>query len=280
MFCLIIFGVFRLYSGMWKYAGLNDMNRILGANLVCAAFQVIGSCLFVCRMPITYYFIGAVVQFALIAVSRFSYRMLSFEISKISKAKNSASLNAMVVGSGEAARMALNQLDRGNVVHPVCVLNYKEHPMGSMLDGVQVVKGLDNLEGALKKHKVAIVIIADSVMPQATRKQIRQICKVSNVEVQDFSVYLQNGGGSMTLKNLAEYSKGEVELVIDGKRKTFADAEQALMDTAGNYVVESFSAKEDKLVVELRSNRVVLNDLNASWVKDQEKETGEEISFF
>ena len=152
--------------------------------------------------------------------------------------------------------------------------------MGSMLDGVQVVKGLDNLEGALKKHKVAIVIIADSVMPQATRKQIRQICKVSNVEVQDFSVYLQNGGGSMTLKNLAEYSKGEVELVMDGKRKTFADAEQALMDTAGNYVVESISAKEDKLVVELRSNRVVLNDLNASWVKDQEKETGEEISFF
>ena len=32
--CLVVFGAFRLYSGMWKYAGVHDFNRILGASVV------------------------------------------------------------------------------------------------------------------------------------------------------------------------------------------------------------------------------------------------------
>lgn len=27
--CLVIFGAFKLYNNRWKYAGLNDLNRIL-----------------------------------------------------------------------------------------------------------------------------------------------------------------------------------------------------------------------------------------------------------
>ena len=33
--CLVIFCCFNLYSGIWKYAGFNDLNRIVGANVVC-----------------------------------------------------------------------------------------------------------------------------------------------------------------------------------------------------------------------------------------------------
>ena len=30
--CIVIFAVFRLYGGMWRYAGINDMNRIILAR--------------------------------------------------------------------------------------------------------------------------------------------------------------------------------------------------------------------------------------------------------
>lgn len=280
VFCLIVFAAFKLYSGLWKYAGLNDMNRILGANIICAGFQVLGTLLFVCRMPITYYCIGAALQFCLIAGSRFSVRIISFEANKIAKARSGANLNAMIVGSGESARMLTNQLDRGNVAHPVCVVNYKGNSMGTMLDGVQVINGLENLKSALNKYKVSIVIIADSLMSEQIRETIRETCEAAGVEVQDFSGYFQNDMGSISLKTIAQYCDGEVDLVVDDIRKSFPDAEQALMNTPGSYVVESISATAGKLVVVLKTNRLVLNDLNASWVRDQEKETGEEISFF
>ena len=278
--CLIIFCAFKLYSGLWKYAGLNDMNRIIFSNVLCAAVQIVGSCLFVRRMPITYYAIGAAIQFCMIAASRFSYRVISFEFHKISKAQNNNLFNAMVVGSGETARSFLGQLDRMNIVHPVCLLNYKGNYGRSILDGVPVINGAEHLESAMKKYDIRIVIIVDSVIPENIRNRIKELCKEMNVEVQDFSGYLQSGGSGITVRKLAELSTGEVELVIDESRKTFADGETAWMNTPGNYVVDSISAQDNKLVIHMHTNRVVLNDLNASWVEDQKKITGEDISFF
>ena len=73
---------------------------------------------------------------------------------------------------------------------------------------------------------------------------------------------------------------GKVELVVNGEHQQYADCEQALVNAAGKYVVKSISARADTLVIELTDHSVVQNDLNADWVKDQEKETGEAISFF
>ena len=41
--CLVIFCCFSLYSGIWKYAGFNDLNRIVGANVVCFIVHIIGT---------------------------------------------------------------------------------------------------------------------------------------------------------------------------------------------------------------------------------------------
>ena len=30
--CVAVFALFSLYGGMWRYAGINDMNRVIGAN--------------------------------------------------------------------------------------------------------------------------------------------------------------------------------------------------------------------------------------------------------
>lgn len=149
-----------------------------------------------------------------------------------------------------------------------------------MLDGIPVVNGLDNLSYALQKYQVNLVIIADSLMPQEVRTKIKETCKEADVETQDFSGYFNAAQQGVTLKNLAQCSVGAVELVIDGMHRKYDDGEQALMNTAGNYDVKAVSAKADTLVIELTGHTVVKNDLNAEWVKQQEKETGEEISFF
>lgn len=283
--CLVIFCCFSLYSGIWKYAGFNDLNRIVGANVVCFIVHIIGTLILLrgtplIRMPISFYCLSAFTQTCLITASRFSYRLLLMEKVRVANNGKGATINAMVIGAGGTGKIVLQELEREKTVRPVCALNYKEIGFGSLLDGVPVVNGVENLKGAIEKYRVNFVIIASAVMPQEVRNRIKDICREASVEVQDYSGFFQGFGGSVTLKNLAECADGKVELVVNGEHQQYADCEQALVNAAGKYVVKSISARADTLVIELTDHSVVQNDLNADWVKDQEKETGEAISFF
>lgn len=278
--CLAVFFCFKLYNGMWKYAGINDLNRVFTANALTMLIQIIGSLFFVRRMPVSYYCIGAVIQFCLIVASRFWYRILMIEGRKYIKGKNSVSFRAMIVGSGETGRLILKHLERENLAKPVCILNYKDNGIVGTLNGVPVISGVNKLQDAIQKYQVNYVIIADTVMSDDIRKQIKVQCQETEIEVQDFSGYFQNTGSDITLKKLVEYTTGEVVINIDGISQTFADGEQALMNVTGKYTVKAIYAKANQLVIELQKNSVVRNDLNEMWVQKQEQETGEQISFF
>ena len=280
--CLVVFFAFKLYNSRWKYAGLYDLNRIAVACLITCVIQVAGSMIFFMRMPVTYYLIGAFVQFALISASRFSYRFFLVERDRVRKMWSKTNINVMVVGVGETSRIVIRHLeaDVDNAAHPVCVVDFRGEEFGDRIGGIPVVSGVDKIGESVKKYNVESVILADTLMPQTVRRQIREICKEIGVEVQDFSGYFQDGRGSVSLRSLMEYANGPVELVLNGQSKVFPDGEQAMLDTTGKYLVSSVSAKGDRLVVVLQKDVLVPNDVKEEWVQDYQKETGEDISFF
>lgn len=280
--CFFIFALFKLYNNRWKYAGLNDLNRILLACLVTCVVQVVGTVVFVLRMPITYYVIGAVIQFCMIAGSRFAYRLFLMERSRVRSFKKGTSIPVMIVGVGETSHIVRRHLERDvdNAAHPACLMDFRGEGFGDMLEGLPIVSGVGKIADAIKKYGVECVILADSTMPKDVRQTIRDICAGLNVEVQDFAGYFQESRGAVTMRNLMEYTKGEVELVVSGKRHCFANGEQAVMSVTGKYVVKSVSARENRLVVELQKDILVPNDVKEEWVQNYEKETGEDISFF
>lgn len=280
--CLIVFFAFKLYNSRWKYAGLNDMNRILAACVVTFLIQVVGSIVLVMRMPVTYYLIGAVIQFTLIAISRFSYRFFLVERDRARKRKIKTSINVMVVGVGETCRIVLKHLERDSesAAKPVCLVDFRGNEFGNMLEGIPMVSGIENIADAVKKYNVESIVLADAVMPVEVRKQIREICQGIGVDVQDFSGYFQSNRGAISLRNLLEYAKGPVELVINDKRQDFSSGEEAMLSLNGKYVVSTVSARDNKLVIVLQKDVLVPNDVKEEWVQDYKKETGEDISFF
>lgn len=278
---IVVFVLFKLYNNRWRHAGLHDLNRIFVANAATAAIHIAGTLLFVCRMPMTYYFIGAVLQFLLIAASRFAYRLFVLEGNRIRRMGN-AKLNVMIVGEGETARILRSQIesDSSNVARPVCIFSYHGTFAGKLINGLPVLADLSKLDEHFSKYQVKCVILADSLMPAEIRKQIREACRKNDIEVQDFSGYLTNDGRNFTLKRLMEYAHGPVEIKLDGKVQSFQNGEQALMAYPGKYDVRKIYANADKVGVEIIGKTVILNDTNEDWVKDAENKSGEEISFF
>lgn len=279
VFCLIVFACFRLYSSMWKYAGLHDLNRVFGANAVCFAGHVVGTLAFGIRMPITFYCIGAVIQVCLIAISRFAYRLLIVE-KGVLFGNDGASVNAMVVGVGSTARSAVKAMERESTVRAACMLDYRNENIGAFFDGVPVVTGIENLKSSIEKYHIQTVLIASASMSSQNRVRVQEICAECGIEVQNYAGYFQSFGNGISLKVLTEFVSGPVEIALGGSIRKFDDCEQAVMNIAGKYVVSSLTARGGILHIELGDNDVVQNDLNEEWVKKQEQETGEEISFF
>ena len=189
--CIIVFWLFRLYGGMWQYAGLNDMNRIIGASLTTAVIHIIGTALFIRRMPITYYIIGAILQFLFITLIRFGYRIWLVEKKKIAGSRKSGS-PAMVIGAGEAARRMVMDLDNSDAYRPVCILDSKGGTYGRMMDGIPVYGGIDRLPNVISQYDIRHIFIADPLLQPELKSEIEKICRDKDIELQDYgySIYL------------------------------------------------------------------------------------------
>ena len=257
VFCLIVFSGFRLYTRRWKYASTEDLNRILMANIVTCVGHIAGTLLITVRMPLTYYALGAIIQLALIVVSRLSFRMVMLEVERSrSRRRSSGPLKkVMVIGVGETAHQVLRHMehDLDGTMKPVCMVDFREFSFGAMMEGIPVVGGVDAIAGATKAYGVESVILADTTMPGAVRKRVREICDELNLKVQDYVGYFQESWGSMTLSTMVAYATSEVELVINGVHRKCPNGKQAAKHITEHHAVKAIYAKNNRLVIELQT---------------------------
>ena len=76
VYCVIIFWAFRLYKSIWRFASITELERIILATLITTIVHVIVITLVMHRMPISYYLVGAILQFFFVVGIRFAYRFV------------------------------------------------------------------------------------------------------------------------------------------------------------------------------------------------------------
>ena len=70
--CLGSFWFLRLYRSLWRFASITELWRVILSSVITTVFHVVGITLVFRRMPISYYLVGAMLQFALVLAIRFS----------------------------------------------------------------------------------------------------------------------------------------------------------------------------------------------------------------
>lgn len=229
---IVIFVAFRLYGGLWRYAGVNDMNRIILATLSTSVIHIVGTCLFVTRMPITYYILGTIFQFIFVVIIRFSYRVVLVEKRKIrTRGKNIP--NCIVVGTGENGRRVFKHIEEANAYRPVAVIG---NGSGTM-DGVPIIT-IDTV----KWDDVDAVFIADPLLPIDERNRIKEKCG-EKIEIQDYTGYFSNLGGRLSVSELLSVISGPVNIDINGVERSFSSGEEAIQSFTKQYDVKGLEGK-------------------------------------
>ena len=228
--CLVVFYICGLYNGMWRYAGLDDMNRIILANVITAAVQFFGTRLFVGRMPTSYYIIGSLLQFVLVAAIRFANRFLYVRRQRAEKLKT-WSIPAMVVGSGDAGMEFTRYLESNSPFQVVVMVG--EHS-GKTMDGIPIVD-YSSIPSQIQYHGISTLFIADESLSQAQREEIRKAGK--GIEVRDYLEYLSALPGCMPMGTLLGIVEGPVTVTVDGVDRSFSNIQECKSALGDGYIV-------------------------------------------
>ncbi len=203
--CLIIFWRLRLYNSIWRFASYDELLRCILSSVITTLIQIIGITVFVQRMPITYYFIGAVLQFGFVVGIRFSYRFILLLRSRnINNDTNGT--NCMLIGAGNAGQMILREIRNSSEIHEkvCCIIDDNPNKWNRFVEGIPVVGGRDDILANVEKYEIRKIYIAIPTATAENRRDILNICKETNCELKNLPGMYQLASGEVSIKDMKD----------------------------------------------------------------------------
>lgn len=176
LFSIAVFWYLKLYKSIWRFASYSELLRVSVATIISALFHTVGITLLYIRMPISYYFIGALLQYVAVLGIRFSYRFILL-IRKIRVKQINSRI--MVIGAGSAGQMLIRDIQRAGEVdgEVVCIIDDNQNKWGRTIDNIPVVGGRENILEMVEKYSIDKIFLA---IPSATAQQRRDILNICN----------------------------------------------------------------------------------------------------
>ena len=238
VFCILVFAALRLYNSLWRFASISELNRVLVATVGTTLFQIVGITVFVQRMPVSYYIFGAVLQFGMILVVRFSYRYITLERAR--RAKHVHGIHrAMVIGAGAAGQVIIRELKNSDVADavPVCVIDDNPNKWGRLIEGIPIVGGRYDIMKMIGKYRVDQIIYAIPATTGKNRKDILNLCKDSGCRMMTVPGVYQLVNGEVSVKTLRDVEitdlLGRAQVKVDNEEIFAAIRGKTVLVTGG-----------------------------------------------
>ena len=204
---ILVFWKFHLYQSIWRFASFIELERVAISAVILGILHAVGISILFTRMPITYYVVGAAIQFLLILFIRFAYRFILLERSKRTRAlEKTMASRVMLIGAGSAGQMILRDLHGAKEVNErvCCIIDDNRNKWGRFIDGVPIVGGRDDILLNVDKYKIEKIFLA---IPSATaeqRRDILDICKETNCELKNLPGVYEFVTGKISAKSMKD----------------------------------------------------------------------------
>lgn len=246
---LVVFWLFGLYRSLWKYAGTEELLKIVLAGIVATAASIVYLEFTQQFFPRSIYVFSCIMDIVLIGGARFGYRIIrdlrkpgamqnfvhllnrSHEAAEISK--------VMVVGAGDAGASIIKDIKQ----HPehgkrvVVAIDDNPNKLNQTIVNVKIAGDHTAIKHLARKYGVDEIIIA---IPSANKKVIQEIvnecnktrCKmkilpglgdlinekvsISKLRDVDIEDLLGREPVQVNLKEISGYLEGKIVLVTGG----------------------------------------------------------------
>ena len=230
--CIAVFLALKLYRSIWRFASYNELLRVIASSLITAVLHAAGISILFGRMPISYYLVGAGIQFCLILSVRFSYRMVLLLRRQADKDNFD---RIMLIGAGAAGQMILRDINHSmeTAEKVVCIIDDNDNKWSRYIDGVPVVGGRETIMQKAKEYKIDKIYLA---IPSATaeeRRDILNICNETGCELKQLPGMYQFVKGNVTVRSMKDVS---VEDLL-GREPIRADLEEVFNFINGKTVL-------------------------------------------
>lgn len=201
---VIVFAVFRLYQGIWKYASASDLVNIILACLVSAVTQTIGMMLMGLRFPRSYPFMYFAVLTAGISIFRFTYRILAYFRQKQQGLIKEGKTNTMIVGAGEAGNTLLKELQNSKFVEQnvCCLVDDDPGKIGKYLRGVLVAGNRKDICRLAEEYHIDEIMIAIPSASHAEIQELLDICSQTSCKLKVLPGIYQLVNGEVSVSKL------------------------------------------------------------------------------
>ncbi|HUW22935.1 MAG TPA: nucleoside-diphosphate sugar epimerase/dehydratase [bacterium] len=181
---MAIFYYYGLFSGLWRYASIDDLWRIIKANFFSTAVFILGVVFIynIVGYPRSIFFLDGILCIAFIGGLRFVTRLF-IEIFKPVSAK--INKRVIIVGAGEAGVMVLRECRNNPAMNMEIVGFIDDNPTKKNLriQGIKILGTKHDIPAIVNKYGVEEIILA---IPSAKGKIIREIishCQIPNVKL-------------------------------------------------------------------------------------------------
>lgn len=258
-----IFGFFGLYRGIWRYASLPDLQRILfavflGALTVPTVLTLLG---LVGSVPRSVFLIDPILLVCVMGGSRLIYRAWKEKV--LMSPFSQSGKPVLIIGAEDAAVNLLKGLSASNEWNVVGLLDDHPHNKGKLIHGVKVLGSVDELPIIADELEVEHAIIAMPSAPHSVRRRVVQICNAANVRVLTVPSFDDLISGKVTISQirLVELDDllGRDPVVLDNKGlQEWISGHSVMVTGAGG----SIGSELCRQIARFRPKQLILFELN------------------
>jgi len=187
---IVVFAIFGLYTSMWRYAGTEELFKIVVASIV--AMLVVFAYISVISqlMPRTIYLLSSILIVVLVSTSRLSYRFIRNFRSHGALKSLSLSIGSweifgsdrtkvMVIGAGDAGATIIKEIKSHPEYKKRVVVAVDDDPSksGHRIMGVKIAGNQKKIRSLARKYAIGEIIVA---IPSANQKTIQSILNECN----------------------------------------------------------------------------------------------------
>jgi len=265
-----------LYRGLWRFASISDLQRIvlaafLGAILIPVGLVMLQLQAIVPRSVLVTY---PIVLTFLMAGSRFAYR--TWKEHRLYSPLAALGEPVLIAGAGEAGARLTEDLARSRQWRVVGLLDDDPAKQGRVLRNVSVLGPIAELGTWTRRYSVRKVIIALPSANHAVRRRVAELCAAARVEALTVPSYDELISGRSALASLRNVELDD----LVGRDPVVLDS-AGLAEWLGNRVVMvtgaggSIGAELCRQIARFRPAKLVLFDISEAAVYEIQTALGD-----